>query len=348
MPPIPPAVKEIEKAKEAAVRPTPTPVEEKPPRVSEPTASGPVAPLAMADTLFSGISTIPSVPSKPATTPSITSEQTKQRSIEPRTPRPPAQPSIEAEPSVRSRPRGKRARTVALWMGAGLLLAAVAIAAATTGLFRSASERSIATGEQAPVRPIDGNPLETRDRKRAVPTAIATPQAEKARIDRVQTEPPARPAKPPEPAAIEDQKVEPLEQPKEHKEPESVETAIEPRPEQDGGAREMLARAIRQLKNGDLDQAEALFRAILKQEPDEHHAMEGLVTILIKRGKGKEALPFCERMVKKRPRRAAYRVLFGDALAMAGNSRAAKEQYNEALRYSPDDKDAKRRLAQTK
>jgi predicted Zn-dependent protease len=86
---------------------------------------------------------------------------------------------------------------------------------------------------------------------------------------------------------------------------------------------------------------------VLEKQPDEHHAMEGLVEILLKRKAGKEALPLAERIVRKRPRRASYRLLYGDALAQSGDRAGAEEQWQEALRLSPGNLAATSRLKET-
>jgi hypothetical protein len=108
----------------------------------------------------------------------------------------------------------------------------------------------------------------------------------------------------------------------------------------------VLSRAEKLLRRGDEQEAEPLFRAVLEKEPDEHHAMEGLVKILLKRGAGTEALPMAERIVRKRSRRASYRLLYGDALSQSGDKAGAEEQWNQALRLSPGNVAALRRLQQ--
>ena len=106
----------------------------------------------------------------------------------------------------------------------------------------------------------------------------------------------------------------------------------------------MLRRAVKLQKRGDVGSAEPLFRAVLKQQPDEHHAMKGLVEILLKRNASSEALPFAKRIVGKRSRRVSYRLLYGDALFMAGDEAKAVEQWKEALRLSPGNSAALIRL----
>lgn len=108
----------------------------------------------------------------------------------------------------------------------------------------------------------------------------------------------------------------------------------------------LLRQGKRLLLKGNWVQAEALYRAVLIKDPDEHHAKEGLVKIFLKRHAPSEALKFAEDIVKKRSRRATYRILLGDVLAQMGNKKGAKEQYEEAMRLSPNHRTATKRLKQ--
>jgi tetratricopeptide (TPR) repeat protein len=188
-------------------------------------------------------------------------------------------------------------------------------------------------------------PKAAQSEKRLVEKVATTPEIEKPEVERDQPKQTASSLGPPEQDEIQDQKAEPVGPPKETGTPESVQSGTEKIADRVIDIRKTLNRGKEQLHKGELDQAEASFQSILDQDADEHHAMEGLVEILIKRGRASEALPYCERMVKKRSRRASYRILYGDALVLVGNKEAAKQQYSEALRYSPNDEKAKRRLA---
>lgn len=105
-----------------------------------------------------------------------------------------------------------------------------------------------------------------------------------------------------------------------------------------------IAQADGLVSKGELTEAEERIRAILQKEPDEHHAMEVLVRVLLKRGKAAEARPFAKRIVDKRPRRAPYRILYGDVLDGVGERSAAEAQWREALVIEPGSPAAKRRL----
>jgi predicted Zn-dependent protease len=98
------------------------------------------------------------------------------------------------------------------------------------------------------------------------------------------------------------------------------------------------------MKRGWIDEAEKLFKAVLEKTPGEHHAMEGMVKVFLKRRQGEQAVEFAKRIVAKRRRRASYRLLYGDALALIGDRASAEKQWSEALRLSPEHPGAKSRL----
>lgn len=97
----------------------------------------------------------------------------------------------------------------------------------------------------------------------------------------------------------------------------------------------MLRRAEQEAGNGDPKRAEAMLRALLERKPRDHHVMEPLVRLLLRQGRGSEAVPLAERMVAKRSRRASYRELLGDARRLAGDSEGAKTAYQKALELDP-------------
>jgi DNA-binding response OmpR family regulator len=91
--------------------------------------------------------------------------------------------------------------------------------------------------------------------------------------------------------------------------------------------------------------AEALYRRALEADPQSHYAMIGLARLLLARGAAPEALPFARDAVRRRSRRAAYRVLLGDILLATGDASGAREAWEAALAAEPDSREAQRRLA---
>jgi Flp pilus assembly protein TadD len=84
---------------------------------------------------------------------------------------------------------------------------------------------------------------------------------------------------------------------------------------------------------------------VIATNPDDHHAMEVLVRAWIAMGRGKDAVGYAELIVKKRPKRAIYRLLEGDAKQLAGDRAGAEAAWRAVLALEPNDPEAKRRLA---
>ncbi|MCG8556673.1 MAG: tetratricopeptide repeat protein [Proteobacteria bacterium] len=106
----------------------------------------------------------------------------------------------------------------------------------------------------------------------------------------------------------------------------------------------LMKRAKQQLRARDLDGAERSFHEVLEQDPKAHHAMAGLARIYLTRGQGAEAVRFTIGIVRKRPRRAAYWILHGDALALTHDEQGARQAWQAALKLKPDSAGAKQRL----
>jgi predicted Zn-dependent protease len=94
----------------------------------------------------------------------------------------------------------------------------------------------------------------------------------------------------------------------------------------------------------DLAGAEAIARRGMANDPNDHHAMEALVEVLIEEAQGEEALTYAVQIVKKRPKRALYRLLEGDARLLTHDRPGAERAWREALALEPNNRDAKRRL----
>ena len=59
-----------------------------------------------------------------------------------------------------------------------------------------------------------------------------------------------------------------------------------------------------------------------------------------------EAIPFIENAIRRRGRRAEYRVLLGDARRDAGDLEGARAAWRQALEIDPDDRTAHERLGE--
>jgi len=106
----------------------------------------------------------------------------------------------------------------------------------------------------------------------------------------------------------------------------------------------MVAIARQKLKSRDAKGAADMMLRQVTTDPEDHHAMEVLVRAWIAMGRGDDAVGYAELIVKKRPRRAGYRVLEGDARLSAGDAAGAQVAWRVALQLEPDNIEAKRRL----
>ena len=102
------------------------------------------------------------------------------------------------------------------------------------------------------------------------------------------------------------------------------------------------------LRAGRPKDAEAVLRPLLEKNPDDYHVAEVMAQALLARGAAVEAVGLAQRIVKKRPKRASYRVLLGDALRRAGDEPSAKLAYKEALALDPKMREAQKRLKSRK
>jgi predicted Zn-dependent protease len=109
-----------------------------------------------------------------------------------------------------------------------------------------------------------------------------------------------------------------------------------------------LTAARAELRAGRPKEAEALLRPLIETHPDDHHVAEALAQTLLARGAAVEAVGFAQRIVKKHPKRASYRLLLGDALRRAGDEPSAKLAYKDALALDPKLREAQRRLKNRK
>jgi CheY-like chemotaxis protein len=110
-------------------------------------------------------------------------------------------------------------------------------------------------------------------------------------------------------------------------------------------ASSLVREAERYVRDGDFARAGPLFERALELAPNENHALIGVAQVLVHRRENPErAVELAERAVRMRNRRAPYRVILGDALALAGRTREARAEYNRALQIDPGNGDARRGL----
>jgi len=108
-------------------------------------------------------------------------------------------------------------------------------------------------------------------------------------------------------------------------------------------AREVIVHAKEVVKK-EPARAESLLREALTADPRNHRLMEALAGALLAQGRGKDAAELTAQIIQRRPKRASYRVIHGDALKAAGDEAGAKAQWEAALQVDPDNSRALRRL----
>ncbi len=97
-----------------------------------------------------------------------------------------------------------------------------------------------------------------------------------------------------------------------------------------------LPRAMALHKAGRLDQAMALYRAVLAAQPDEPVALHLLGHALVQSGQAADGVPFLERAVTLQPDYVPALANLGAALRGLGRPGDALARYRQAARHAPD------------
>jgi len=97
-----------------------------------------------------------------------------------------------------------------------------------------------------------------------------------------------------------------------------------------------LKMAVTQHRQGQLDRAEELYRAILSADPDEPDAMAMLGTLLSQKGFHDDGLNLIERAISIKPDAADFHANHGLILFAAGQVDAAVRAYEKAIALRPD------------
>ncbi len=98
----------------------------------------------------------------------------------------------------------------------------------------------------------------------------------------------------------------------------------------------LLAEAIEHQRSGRFRQAEAVYRQVLRQEPDNANANHMLGLLAHQAGDNGAAVTRIGKAIAANPRSALYRFNLGIVLAASGEDDAAIESYREALALKPD------------
>ncbi len=97
-------------------------------------------------------------------------------------------------------------------------------------------------------------------------------------------------------------------------------------------------------KIGALKEAEELYRAYLERNPEDYHARQALLQILLAREKWSEAEKFLRETLKKFPEKPGFRFFLGLVLEKEGHLEEALETYREIPRGAPFYTEALRRI----
>jgi predicted TPR repeat methyltransferase len=100
-------------------------------------------------------------------------------------------------------------------------------------------------------------------------------------------------------------------------------------------AGELIAEALALQERGRADQAEPLYREVLRLEPDHHAALNLLAMILIERGEPAAAAGLITRAIAVAPGVAWYHLNLGHARAAAGEDAPAVEAMDASARLDP-------------
>jgi cytochrome c-type biogenesis protein CcmH/NrfG len=87
------------------------------------------------------------------------------------------------------------------------------------------------------------------------------------------------------------------------------------------------------IEDGRLGLAEASYLKALNIMPSYPRAMAGLVRVHIERKDGAEAVRWAKQLVATQPKNGQHQLLLGDAQALRGDTAAAREAWNQAVRY---------------
>jgi Flp pilus assembly protein TadD len=109
----------------------------------------------------------------------------------------------------------------------------------------------------------------------------------------------------------------------------------------------LVHRALPLIRRGDLQRAEATLDRAWELDPKNPQAMAGYARLYIALKDGERAAKWAKKAVRKRSRRAQYHILYGDALALEGDSAGARKAWRKALALEPENRAAKSRLAES-
>ncbi|MBW1760736.1 MAG: hypothetical protein JRI98_02835 [Deltaproteobacteria bacterium] len=106
----------------------------------------------------------------------------------------------------------------------------------------------------------------------------------------------------------------------------------------------LVHRALPMIRSGRLSLAEATLDRAWELDPKNPQAMAGYASLFLAKKNGERAAKWAKKAARKRPRRAEYHILLGDALQLEGDASAARKAWRKALSVDPQNKAARARL----
>jgi tetratricopeptide (TPR) repeat protein len=106
----------------------------------------------------------------------------------------------------------------------------------------------------------------------------------------------------------------------------------------------LVIQARRAILRDKLDEAASHLERALALDPRNPRAYAGYGHFFVAQGDGRTALPWIEKAVSARPRRAPYHILLGDAKKLLGDEEGARAAWQKALRLDRDSREARERL----
>ena len=108
----------------------------------------------------------------------------------------------------------------------------------------------------------------------------------------------------------------------------------------------LVHRSLPLIRDGKLAQAQATLDRAWELDPKNPQAMAGYARLFLAKKNGDAAVKWARKAARKRPKRAPYHVLYGDALALQGKTKEARAAYRRALSVDPKNRAARSRLAE--
>jgi Flp pilus assembly protein TadD len=110
----------------------------------------------------------------------------------------------------------------------------------------------------------------------------------------------------------------------------------------------LVHRALPMIRKSDLRRAEATLDRAWELDPQNPQAMAGYAKLFLAKKEAERAVKWATRAASRRPKRAAYHVLLGDALQMNGDIAGARRAWRKALSVDRRNRTARARLAATR